>query len=261
MNNAIGDILRKWRKQRRYSQLQLALEVGISSKHVSFLETGRSMPSRAMILRIGEFLFLPKQEINRGLNSAGYAPFFTELAFGHEDLKPVVNAIDHMISNHMPYPAIVLNQNWDVVKANDSAKTLLNDVGYSGYTNLLEALIHDDPNTSKIVNWRESALAVLVRLRHEISALGGASKLEAFEEKLTARLIPYDETENYYETANMDSKQAILSTQFKVADCVLSFFSILSQLSTIQDVTVSEFKIELMFPSDETTKRFYNKNN
>jgi len=254
MSSSIGCILRKWRKQRRYSQLQLSLELGISSKHVSFIETGRSTPSREMILKIGEFLILPKREINRGLHSAGYAPVYTELSIEHEDLKPVFNAIDQMIENHMPYPAIVLNQNWDVVKANDSAKKLLLELGYSGHKNLVEALISDSPTTSKIVNWHESALVVLVRLRHEISILGGSSRLEELEEKLTACLSPNDET------INIGENQVILSTKFKVNGYALSFFSVISQLSTIQDVTVSEFKIELMFPSDERTKEFYGGN-
>ena len=254
MNDSVGFILRKWRKQRRYSQLQMSLELEISSKHVSFIETGRSIPSREMILKIGEFLFLPKREINRGLYSAGYAPVYTELSFGHENLKPVFSAIDQMIVNHMPYPAIVLNQNWDLVKANDSAKKLLCDLGYAGHENLVEALIYDNPKTSKIVNWHESALVVLMRLRHEINVLGGSRRLEELEENLTARLTPDDEV------INVDENQPVLSTKFKVAGRVLSFFSIISQLSTIQDVTVGEFKVELMFPSDEITKEFYRGN-
>ncbi len=254
MNNSIGCILRKWRKQRRYSQLQLSLELGISSKHVSFIETGRSTPSREMILKIGEFLILPKREINRGLYLAGYAPVYTELSIEHEDLKPVFGAIDQMIENHMPYPAIVLNQNWDVVNANDSAKKLLFDLGYSGHKNLVEALISDSPKTSKIINWHESASVVLARLRHEISMLSGSSRLEELEESLAACLSPNNEI------INVDENQVILSTKFKVDACVLSFFSVISQLSTIQDVTVSELKVELLFPSDERTKEFYGGN-
>ncbi len=254
MNDSIGCILRKWRKKRRYSQLQLSLELDISSKHVSFIETGRSIPSREMILKIGEFLFLPKREINRGLYSAGYAPVYTELSFGHENLKPVFSAIDQMIVSHMPYAAIVLDKNWDVVKANDSAKKLLFNLGYAGYKNLVEALICDNAKTSKILNWHESALVVLMRLRHEISVLGESSRLEELEENLTACLAPDDEV------INIDENQPVLSTKFKVAGCVLSFFSVISQLSTIQDVTVGEFKVELMFPSDEETKEFYRKN-
>ncbi len=210
--------MRNWRKQKRYSQLQLALELDISSKHISFLETGRSTPSREMILKIGTFLFLPKREINRGLYSAGFAPVYTELSIAHEDLKPVFSAIDQMIANHMPYPAIVLNQHWDVIKANDSAKKILFDLGFAEHKNLIEALISDDPKTSKIANWHESVLAVLIRLRSEISLLGGSKRLEELEENLSACLAPNDGI------LASDTNQAVLSTKFQLADCVLSFF-------------------------------------
>ena len=143
MKNSFGSILRKWRKQRRYSQLQLALELEISSKHISFLETGRSKASREMILRIGTFLFLPKREINRGLFSAGYAPIYSEFSADDEELKHVFNAVDQMLENHMPYPAIVLNQNWDVIKANNAAVQLLSNLGFEKHHNLVEAVIAD----------------------------------------------------------------------------------------------------------------------
>ena len=251
MNNSIGYFLKQWRKYRRYSQLQLSLELGISSKHVSFIETGRSSPSREMVLRIGEFLLLPKREVNRGLYLAGYAPVYTDLPVEHENLKPVFSAIDKMIENHMPYPALVLNQNWDVVKVNESANKLLVELGYFGHKNLIEALIFDDPKTSKIINWHETALSILVRLRHEISLSGGSSRQEELETKL-ALCLPAN-----ISGVNIDENQVVSPTIFSVGIDKLSFFSIISQLSTIQDVTVNQFRIELMFPSDEITKKFY----
>ncbi len=250
MKNSIGNILQQWRKQKRYSQLQLSLELGISSKHVSFMETGRSIPSREMVLKIGEFLFLPKREINRGLHFAGYAPVYAELPSAHEGLKPVFSAIDKMIENHMPYPALVLNQFWDVVKTNFAARNILFELGYSGHENLLEALINDDPKTSKIINWSQSVSSVLARLRQEINSMGGSDRLEGLEQKLSARLLFMNDI------TSIDERQVISSTRFRMVGGELSFFSIISQLSTIQDVTVSELKVELMFPTDETTKQF-----
>jgi transcriptional regulator with XRE-family HTH domain len=251
MNNSFGSICREWRKQRRYSQLHLALELDISSKHISFIETGRSIPSREMILKIGAYLFIPKGEINRGLYSAGYAPVYTDLPYEHEDLKHVVSAIDQMLINHMPYPAIVLNQYWDVVKANESAQKLLAGLGFSGQKNLIEAIIDDDPEKSKIINWHESARTVLVRLRHEISMLGGSERLEKLEKNLTSCLASEEEV------LTISASQPVLSIKLQLSDCILSFFSIIAQLSTVQDVTVSEFKVELMFPTDEETINHY----
>ncbi len=251
MENSFGKICREWRKQRRYSQLQLSLELDISSKHISFIETGRSIPSREMILKIGTFLFLPKREINRALYAAGYAPIYTELSHEHEDLKHVFSAIDQMLKNHMPLPALVLNQNWDVVNANESAQSLLQGLGFSEHQNLVEAIISDDPKTSKIINWHESALTVLVRLRHEISIMGGSKRLEELEQKLTSCLAPKDDV------LNIDASQSVLSMELQLPNTVLSFFSIIAQLSTVQDVTVSEYKVELMFPTDDNTKNYY----
>ncbi len=251
MSHSIGCFLKQWRKKRRYSQLQLSLELGISSKHVSFIETGRSIPSKEMILKIGNFLFLPMREINRGLYLAGYAPVYRDLPIGHKDLQPVFSAVEKMIENHMPYPALVLNDSWDVLQLNGSAKKLLVDVGYSKHKNLIEALAADTPETSKVLNWHETASALLTRLRLEISISGGSSRLEELEELLALRLL--QETNVISDAEG----ELIQSTRFRVGGKELSFFSIVSQLSTIQDVTVSELKVELMFPVDEVTKNFY----
>ena len=255
MKNDFGNILRKWRKLRRYSQLQLAVELAISSKHISFIETGRAMASREMIVNIGNFLSLPKLEINRALSTAGFSPVYNDLSYQHEDLKYVYRAIDTMLENHMPYPALVLNKYWDVVKTNDSAKNLMVILGFARHTNLIEAIIDDNPEQSKIINWQETALGVLARLRHEISLLGGpkiggSKRLELLEQKLSLCL-----QEN--EGINFDVKQPVLSIKVTEYDTEISFFSIISQLSTVQDVTVSEFKVELMFPVGKATEKFY----
>lgn len=254
MNNQFGNTLRKWRKQRRYSQLQLAVDIDVSSKHISFLETGRSKPSREMILKIGNFLFLPKREINSGLLAAGFSPVYAELPNNDAELEPVTTAIQQMLENHMPYPAIVLNQNWDVVNANKSAADLMSKIGFSSSTNLIQAIIDDDPKTSKIINWRESALAILSRLRYEISFIGGSDTLESLERELSEHIAATCD-----ELSEAQPEKLILSTQFQLTDSVLSFFSIIAQLGTVQDVTVSELKVELMFPTDDATKTYYQK--
>jgi len=253
MNKPFGKLLAQWRKHRRYSQLQLAVELDISSKHISFLETGRSIPSRDMLLKIASFLILPKREINQWLYAAGYAPIYQELSEGDESLKLVYSAIDQMLTNHMPYPAIVMNQNWDLVQANDSAKKLMHDLGFSNHQNILEALIKDSPDTSKIINWHETASVVLTRLRHEMSLLGGSERLNELESRLAKCFSPKQEK------ITSDTNQAALCMNLNMGENRLSFFSIIAQLGAIQDVAVSEFKVELMFPSDEETKAYYQK--
>jgi len=253
MNKPFGKLLNQWRKHRRYSQLQLAVELDVSSKHISFLETGRSVPSRDMLLKIASFLILPKREVNQWLYAAGYAPIYYELSEGDESLKLVYSAIDQMLTNHMPYPAIVMNQNWDLVQANDSAKKLMLDLGFSNHKNILEALIDDSPDSSKIINWHETVSVVLTRLRHEISVLGGSKRLNKLESRL-AKSISSEQGKII-----SDTNQAALCMDINIGGNRLSFFSIIAQLGAIQDIAVSEFKVELMFPSDEGTKAYYQK--
>ena len=251
MNKSFGSLLRFWRKYRRYSQLQLAVELDVSSKHISFLETGRSSPSKEMLLKLANFLFLPKREINQWLYAAGYAPVYHELSEGDESLKLVYSAINHMLANHMPYPALVMNQDWDILQANDSAKSLMIDMGFSNHSNVLEALIDDKPETSKIINWHETASVVLTRLRHEISLIGGSKKLNDLEQRL-AEAVNSDQ-----DIFTPEANQVALCMELDIGGNRLSFFSIISQLGAIQDVAVSEFKIELMFPADDETKGYF----
>lgn len=256
MMETVGDILNKWRKKQRYSQLQLALELTVSSKHISFIETGRSIPSKEMILKISLFLFMPKREINRALYLAGHAPVYTELSASDESLKPVFDAVDKMIENHMPYPALVLNQCWDVVKVNLSAQKLLVDIGFSKHTNLLEALIVDKPEFSKIINWHEVVSTVLSRLKQEISLLGGSEHLQEYEKRLSNLLQESSESFNA-DDIEQEVEKTIPTTQIQLNEKILSFFSIIAQLGSIQDITLSEYKVELMFPSNEQTKTYY----
>ena len=250
MPNSTGSILKKWRKLRRYSQLQLAIELDISSKHICFIETGKSKPSKEMIIRLSHFLLLPKSEINTFLHSAGYAPIYTDLSVTDQSLKPVFEAIDKMIENHMPYPALVLNKDWDIIKTNDAANQLMIALGFQNHNNIIEALISDNPKTSKIIDWHKTVQLILIRLRQEISFLGDSARLQSLEKQLSD-CLPATEDQA------ISDEKIVLSTKFKINNKVLSFFSIIAQLSTVQDITLSEYKVELMFPSDENTKVFY----
>ena len=252
MENSIGNILKEWRKNSRYSQLQLSIELGISSKHISFIETGRSHPSKEMILKISEFLYVPKREINRALHVAGHAPLYTELTASDDSFKPVFNAINIMINNHMPYPALVLNHDWDIVKTNESAKNLMENLGFTKYSNLIEALASETPGNSKIVNWHEVVKDLLIRLQQEISILGNSNRLQLLERELRKCLMSFSKEAN-----NMESDQIVFLTKFRLNEQVSSFFSIFAQLGNVKDVTLSEYKVELMFPADESTKRLY----
>jgi transcriptional regulator with XRE-family HTH domain len=252
MKNTVGQILRKWRKQARYSQLQLALELDISSKHVSFIETERAKPSREMILTMCDFLRIPKGEVNRILHLAGLAPNYAELSASDQSLKPVFEAIDHIIESHMPYPAFVVNQCWDFVRTNPSASNLLKKIEFSQASNLIETLIADDPQHSSILNWHDAVASILTRLRQEISFPGSPKRLHELEQQLTEKWLTSTPTDQ-----SSHAEQIVCATQIQVGDTALAFFSVIAQLGTVQDVTVSEYKVELLFPADEATKAYF----
>lgn len=249
MNTSFAQLLQQWRQARRYSQFQLALETGISSRHLSFLETGRSQPSREMILKLTRFLLIPKLETNQALLAAGFAPIYVEQP-SLTDLKPVVDAIELMLSKHLPYPALVFNPDWDIVNANSAAQNLLTHFNYQG-NNFIEFLIQDHLQKKLIVNWLETAENLLQRIHQESLVKGISPKIAQLEKHLTHQLATYPQPKPSIKNP------IILSIQVQIDQQILSFFSVLAQLSSVQDLTLSDYHIELMFPADAATTAFY----
>lgn len=249
VSNECGAILREWRNKRRYSQLQLALEAGISSRHLSFVETGRSVPSKNMILQLQQYLELPRLELNRVLRFAGHTPIYQQLSEQHEDLKPIYQAIDRIIDKQMPYPAIVLDQHWNVVRANPAMIALLTTVGLAGHTNLVEALISPEFDHRYISNYYEVINLLAHRIRNENSHNGGDVKLSELEKKLLA--IIHDQA---IEPADSG---IVLTVKFNIAGQSLNVFSTITELGAVQDVAIGCFKIELMFPLDDETEQYF----
>lgn len=250
MKPTFGPLLRSWRKTRRYSQLQLSVEVEVSARHLSFLETGRAEPSREMILLLGGHLQQTKREINRGLHLAGFAPAFGEFEDNPESTKHVISAIDMMLNNHMPFPAIVLNQDWDIINTNPSAELLLNMLGAGQKPNLVEILVTKQGRET-ISNWDDVARELLIRLRYEISFLSQSKRLEELQKLLFSFCVEVEQP------IDVKPSDVVVTTNFKFGKQELSFFSIVAQLGTIQDITISEQRIELMFPSDTKTTFFF----
>lgn len=251
MRDTFGDILREWRGLRRFSQLALALEAETSARHLSFLESGRASPSRGMVLRLAEALQMPKAAANRALQAAGFAPAYPQLAQDAADLAPVRAAIRKVLANHEPYPAVVIDQHWDIAGANDGALSLFAAIGLSGQRNMLEALIAAGDDEA-VENWTETALLALQRARAELIALGGEPRLKALAERLAAhpRLAQGDHS-------GVNLNQAVIPTVFRVGGERLSMFSIIAQFGSVQDVGASELRIEMMFPADDATHDFF----
>jgi len=249
--SAFGDMLKEWRTIRRFSQLDLSLEADISARHVSFLESGRAKPSRAMVIRLAGALNMPKDMANNAMHIAGFAPVFPKLEKEAADLAPVHDAVAHMLTSHDPYPAIAIDRHWDVINANTSALALFAATGVNGATNMIDALCATG-ESNVIDNWEETAILTLARLRAEIAQLGGDRALERYAAQIAnhKRLAGAD-------LSDVDFGQAVIPSVFNLSGKKLSLFSTIASFSTVQDVSASDIRVEMMFPADDVSKSYF----
>lgn len=246
---SLGDHLRSWRKRRRMSQLDLALEAGISQRHLSFVESGRSQPSRDMVLTLGHHLSLQPREQNRLLHAAGFAPVFTERSLDDPALAAARKAVDQVLSAHDPFPALAVDRYWTLVTANDIAAALMAGAApvlLEPPVNVLRLSLHPDGLAPAIVNYAEWREHVLRRLEQQIE--GSADPhLVALHEELSGYAAPQ---KGLSETEPNDVYVPLrLSSGFGE----LSFLSTTTVFGSPIDITVSELAIEAFFPADEDT--------
>ena len=256
-DSAIGILLKQWRAMRRLSQLDLALTADTSARHLSFIETGRAQPSRAMVLRLAEALEVPLRDRNDMLTAAGYTPHYRERPLSDESMEQVRKALDLMLAQHEPFPALVINGRYDLLMANQGAVGMmaaLNLMGGDGPPNMLRTLF--DPNGARglIENWEEVARALLERSRREASRRGGDRAME----ELTEELLNYPGVPKAWRAApDRDAElPPILNVIFAHGDLRLSWFSTLATFGTPQDVTLQELHIEFFYPADDATENW-----
>ena len=246
----VGDLLREWRQRRRMSQLHFAVEAEISSKHLSFLETGRSHPSREMVLHLAELLDVPLRERNSLLIAAGFAPMFKEHALNDPALQPARDAVELVLRGHEPYPAIAVDRHWQLVAANDAARYFMSGVSPTLITaplNVLRMTLHPDGMAPRIVNLGEWRAHLLARLRRQVEVSADATLAELLKE-LTAYPAPAH-------TAEPAGSAVAYAVPFRLATDagVLSFISTITVFGTPVDVTLSELALESFFPADPAT--------
>lgn len=248
---AFGPLLRDWRRIRRMSQLDLALAADVSSRHVSFLESGRAGPSRAMVLRLAEALNMPRETANEALGAAGFAAAFPALPPDADALAPVREAVRLTLANHAPYPAVVIDAHWDLVDANPPAMAFFTLAGVAGAGNLVDAFLAAAAS-DVIENWEEIALVMRTRIRAEIAAAGGDRTLERFADAIDKhpRLADFD-------ASRVDYSRAVAPTVFRADGVRLSLFSVFAHFGGVQDVRAADLRIELMFPADEPTRDWF----
>ena len=246
----VGHLLREWRQRRRMSQLNFAVEAEISSKHLSFLETGRSQPSREMVLHLAELLDVPLRERNSLLIAAGFAPMFKEHALSDPELQPAREAVDLVLKGHQPYPAIAVDRHWQLLAANDAARFFMSGVQPALLTsplNVLRITLHPDGMAPRIVNLGEWRAHLLARLRRQIEVSADAKLAELFKE-LSAFPAPAH-------AAEPAGNAVAFAVPFRLATDagVLSFISTTTVFGTPVDITLSELALETFFPADPAT--------
>ena len=251
----VGPLLREWRERRRLTQLELALEAGVSARHLSFVETGRSQPGRELLLGVLEHLHLPFREQNHILLAAGHAPAFPERALDDPELAPVREAIEVILNGHEPYPAVAVDRTWNLVAANPAMLALAELVDIDPQLleppiNVIRVGLHPRGLASVMVNLGDWHAHWLARLRRQLAATGD-EQLAALIEEVASYPAPEPERELAWTTEGSEMLGPVkLRTP---GGGTLSFFGMFATFDTPFEVTSSELAIELLFPADRTT--------
>jgi transcriptional regulator with XRE-family HTH domain len=244
----LGGLLKDWRQRRRLSQLDLALEAGVSARHLSFLETGRSKPSRDMVIHLSEQLEVPLRDRNQLLLAAGFAPAYSEQALDAPDMAPVREALDRILKGHEPYPAVVVDRWWELVAANASIAMFTGLAAphlLAPPVNALRVTLHPDGMAPHILNLPEWRAHLLDRLRRQI-AVTNDDQLAT----LYAEVAEYPGGE-----AKLSAHEPGIAVPLRIAidGDELAFFSTIATFGTAVDITLAELAIEAFFPADERT--------
>lgn len=254
-------LCRQWRKFRKLSQLDLALAAEVSQRHVSWLETGRSHPSRDMVMRLSDAMDIPLRERNTLLQAAGYAAAYSEMQLDDPAMTPVLEVLNHVLQHHDPLPAVVVDRLWNVKKHNQAASLLfslggnpqaiLNKIGADGEFNLALLTLHPEGLRQYISNWEQVAPSLIRRLKSESLASNEPKMQEQFTRYLEM-LEPIENSDPVYE-----SLLPFLPLELDFDGLRLSLFSVISTFGTPQDITTDELRIEAFYPTDAQTEEFF----
>ena len=246
-----GELLRLWRERRRRSQLDLSIEAGISTRHLSFVETGRSRPSRDLLLRLAEELELPLRERNQLLLAGGFAPVYGQAGLDSPAMAGVRAALRQVLTGHEPYPAVVVDRGWNLVDANASVALFIGQADpalLAPPANVLRVSLHPDGMAPRIANLGEWRAHLLGRLRRQVALTADPALAELHEE---LRTYPCDQPEPEIEVPGPGD--VVVPLRLRHGGRELSFLSIMATFGTPLDVTVAELAIESFFPADAKT--------
>ena len=253
----VGDLLREWRQRRRMSQLDFAGDAEISTRHLSFLETGRSQPSREMILRLAERLDIPLRERNLLLVAAGYAPLFPERKLDDPTLAAQRRAVEIVLKGHEPFPALAIDRHWTMIAANGAVRPLLAGVTaelLQPPVNVLRLSLHPNGLAPRIENLSEWCTHLFDRLRRQIDLTADPTLITLLEE-----LRGYPSPPGARKNPAADYAGVVVPLRLRTDAGTLSFFSTTTVFGTPVDIMLSELAIESFFPADADTVEFLRK--
>jgi transcriptional regulator with XRE-family HTH domain len=256
----LGLLLRQWRDMRGRSQFELSLDAGVSQRHISFIESGRSVPSRQMLMDIAQALDIPLRERNTLLLAAGYAPIYQETAWDALEMQSVTSALGRILRQHEPFPAVVMDRYWNVLMANESTPRFFNcfiDLSArKGPRNMLHLMFDPEGMCPFVANWEDVAKSLIQRVYRE--SVGRV--IDEKTQELLAELLAYPDVQTGWKSPHaMNATPAtrtmpVIPISFVKDDEVLSYFSMVTTVGTPQTIAAQELRIECMFPADDVTE-------
>ena len=254
---AVGGLLKTWRERRRRSQLDLALDAEISTRHLSFVETGRARPSREMILLLAENLEIPLRERNKILITAGFAPVYPENSFEDVSFAAARRAIELILTAHEPFPALAVDRHWNMVAANRTVPLMLEGIApvlLAPPVNVLRLSLHPNGLAPKIVNLNEWREHLLTRLKKQVGDTADAGL-----EVLLKELSEYELNPKRAAKELKLEDSIVVPLKIETRFGLLSFISTTTVFGTPVDVTVSEIALETFFPADDATREVFSR--
>jgi transcriptional regulator with XRE-family HTH domain len=251
-DHPLGDLLRQWRGARRMSQMDLALEAGISTRHLSYVETGKARPSRELVALLAGALDMPMRDRNALLVVAGYAPGYRETPLSDPQMVLMRRAIEFILAQQEPYPAFVVNRHWDVLMANAGLARVFDWLrdGAQPHGNIMRQVFDPADMRPFVENWEEVAGDLISHLHHEAAT-------DRTSRALLDEVLAYPDVPARWEHRQLGAAPLpLLTVTFRKGDQRLTFFSTLTTFGTSRDITLEELRVECMFPADDETAAF-----
>jgi transcriptional regulator with XRE-family HTH domain len=255
--NDLGGLLRYWRDVRAVSQLDLSLDAGISQRQISFIESGRSVPGRDTLLTLAQALEVPLRERNALLLAAGYAPVYSDAPWNAQEMQSVVRALERVLRQHEPFPAVVMDRHWNVLMTNDAAPRFfghfIDMAARHGRRNMLHLMFDPKGMRPFLSDWDSVSRSLLQRVHREsVGHVIDDGTIRLLDELLAYPDVPRDWKGHH--GASVTPTMPVIPLGFVNEGVVLRYFSMVTNVGTPQNVAAQEMRLETMFPADDETE-------